>query len=68
MKSLPLIYKQIIILLLLFLCIGIGLLLLFGEMNTFHVFMFLLMKALGLFLLTIGIAIFRGILPIIKED
>lgn len=68
MKSIPLFYRQLIVLLLLTVCLGIGVLLTFGEVKaTYPIITFIVVKALGLSLLVVAIAIFRGIVPSKKK-
>ena len=64
MKTMPLIYKQLIVLIVLFICLFIGVILTFGEVKPeYPIITFIVVKALGLTLLAVAIAIFRGIVP-----
>ena len=62
-KLLPLKVKQGLVLLILIVFLIIGLLLTFGTLNDFNILAFITVKVIGIVLLTISVAILKGIIP-----
>ena len=63
-KKLPLLVRQLMVILVLCLLFMVGIMLVFGEFTTgFEVLMFLGTKVVGVVILVIAFGILRGILP-----